>query len=378
MKQLFTLCAVFLLAQVSSAQVASGTGTVSFRMTNAGSLTMSKGSPYVHANREVGRMSIVVAQSQTSVFDYNEDQNSTTVLAHLLTVPGVDSTVEVLTDNSYTNLPPKILVRIRVMGWNNQNYAIVRYTIIADTINLGSMYYAAVVVPRVGAAYGGETVKYNAAKKVGYFYRENEASYWGVKALSPQIFGFRAMDWDEYSPDPDNDLATDSLRNEMTKYSSFDASVVAGSNGSFFSVNSGKSSFNNKGDSAVIYYALGYGETESAMLASLDSATAKFPKIATSVQLRDQAVPNGFSLEQNYPNPFNPSTTIGFSVGTSSFVTLRMYDALGREIRSLVNQNLDAGSYTVPFDARDLSSGVYYYTIQAGSFTSSKKMLLTK
>jgi hypothetical protein len=76
-------------------------------------------------------------------------------------------------------------------------------------------------------------------------------------------------------------------------------------------------------------------------------------------------VASTFSLSQNYPNPFNPSTTIKFSIPEASFVTLKVYDMLGRELKNLVNENLNSGQYTVNFDAPNLSSGVYIYKLIA-------------
>jgi hypothetical protein len=114
------------------------------------------------------------------------------------------------------------------------------------------------------------------------------------------------------------------------------------------------------------------------MIAAIDSATAKYPKIATSVKRSEAVKPSGFSLEQNHPNPFNPSTQIHFSIGTSSFVTVKVFDALGREVRTLVDQQLESGAYVAPFSADNLSSGMYYYTLQAGSYIETKKMLLMK
>ncbi len=87
---------------------------------------------------------------------------------------------------------------------------------------------------------------------------------------------------------------------------------------------------------------------------------------------------NSFELSQNYPNPFNPSTQIKYSVAERGNVTLKVYDVLGKEVATLVNTTKDAGSYEVNFDAANLSSGLYIYTIQAGNFTSSKKMMLLK
>jgi hypothetical protein len=264
------------------------------------------------------------------------------------------------------------------MAWKNQKYFIVRFRVIAGEAGLGSLSVGAFAIPRVGAIYGGETVAYKGARKTAYFYRTGTASYWGIKALNPAVTGVNILDWDVYSIDPNADAAADSTRYAMANYTKFDSNLVAGSNGSAFNVNSGKITLNNKGDSATFYYAVGFGTTENDLFASIDSATAKYTKITTSVR-RDYAVqPAGFSLEQNYPNPFNPSTSIQFSVGTSSVVSLKVYDALGREVRSLVNESLETGVYTVPVDASGLSSGVYYYTLQSGTFRASRKMQLMK
>ncbi len=88
--------------------------------------------------------------------------------------------------------------------------------------------------------------------------------------------------------------------------------------------------------------------------------------------------PTEFSLGQNYPNPFNPSTTINYSIPEFSFVTLKVYDVLGSEVATLVNEDKSVGSYEVEFDANELTSGIYFYKIQAGSFVETKKMVLMK
>jgi hypothetical protein len=100
----------------------------------------------------------------------------------------------------------------------------------------------------------------------------------------------------------------------------------------------------------------------------------------------DEAVVSDFKLEQNYPNPFNPSTKIKFTVPSviasgakqSQLVSLKVYDVLGNEVATLVNEDKPAGSYEVKFNASGLSSGIYFYNLQAGSFVETKKMLLLK
>ncbi|HZW40395.1 MAG TPA: T9SS type A sorting domain-containing protein [Ignavibacteriaceae bacterium] len=85
-----------------------------------------------------------------------------------------------------------------------------------------------------------------------------------------------------------------------------------------------------------------------------------------------------FSLGQNYPNPFNPSTKIKYTLPKQGLVTIKVYDVLGKEISQLVNEEKPSGEYEVEFDGRKLSSGIYYYKIQAGEFVQTKKMVLMK
>jgi len=88
--------------------------------------------------------------------------------------------------------------------------------------------------------------------------------------------------------------------------------------------------------------------------------------------------PNGFVLEQNYPNPFNPSTTIKYAVANKQFVSIKVFDVIGNEIATLVNEEKPAGTYEVEFNANQLSAGVYYYNIITENFVQTKKMILLK
>ncbi len=97
----------------------------------------------------------------------------------------------------------------------------------------------------------------------------------------------------------------------------------------------------------------------------------------TSVE-KNEGLPENFNLSQNYPNPFNPSTKIQFSIPQSESVVLKIYNTLGEEVAELVNQNLSAGNYDYNFNASVLPSGVYFYSIQTGSFSEIKKMMLIK
>jgi hypothetical protein len=98
----------------------------------------------------------------------------------------------------------------------------------------------------------------------------------------------------------------------------------------------------------------------------------------TDVKDITQTLPTAYSLEQNYPNPFNPSTKINFSIPESGFVTMRIYNSIGEEIGTLLNEDKSAGTYEVDFVAEGLTSGIYFYSITTGNFTQTKKMILMK
>jgi hypothetical protein len=83
-------------------------------------------------------------------------------------------------------------------------------------------------------------------------------------------------------------------------------------------------------------------------------------------------------LNQNYPNPFNPTTTISFSIPSSTFTSLKVYDILGNEVATLVNEEKPAGEHKITFDASKLTSGVYLFRLNSGNFTEIKKMILLR
>jgi hypothetical protein len=116
-----------------------------------------------------------------------------------------------------------------------------------------------------------------------------------------------------------------------------------------------------KGEDAVVNAALSWIQSTTDVIAE-NSNTA----------------PENFMLQQNYPNPFNPTTTIAYLLPKNSYVTLTVFDAIGREVKILVNEEKPPGTHTVKFNASGLSSGVYFYSLRAGGNTAVKKMLVMK
>jgi hypothetical protein len=109
------------------------------------------------------------------------------------------------------------------------------------------------------------------------------------------------------------------------------------------------------------------------MQKDFDGSFAYSPEVEVDINL-----PLKYSLEQNYPNPFNPTTTIGYSIPEDNFVTIKLYDILGNEVITLVNDQKQAGRYEMLYNASNIASGVYYYQITSGSFTQTRKLMLMK
>jgi hypothetical protein len=106
-----------------------------------------------------------------------------------------------------------------------------------------------------------------------------------------------------------------------------------------------------------------------AFIQSIESTTGVTDKNST---------PAKFDISQNYPNPFNPVTTINYSIPKSCFVTIKIFDVLGRAVTTLVNENKLSGNYSIQFNAIKLTSGIYFYRMQAGDFVKTKKLILLK
>jgi hypothetical protein len=137
----------------------------------------------------------------------------------------------------------------------------------------------------------------------------------------------------------------------------------------------------NDGFSSGAYYVLSLVANDQYIYAGTNNSNVwrrPLSQIVTDIETENNSYLDNFSLEQNYPNPFNPSTTITFSIPNEELVTLKVFNALGEEVAELVNETKPAGNYSVSFNASELSSGIYFYKISAGSFVEVKKMILMK
>ena len=111
---------------------------------------------------------------------------------------------------------------------------------------------------------------------------------------------------------------------------------------------------------------------------NIHATNSYYEQLLIGVENEIAEIPALYLLEQNYPNPFNPSTNINYHIPFESHVSIKVFDILGKEVAHLVNEKHQPGSYKVEFNAKNLSSGIYIYTIQAGDFMQSRKMLVMK
>ena len=136
-------------------------------------------------------------------------------------------------------------------------------------------------------------------------------------------------------------------------------------------VNGGSSPLDNEG---------GFGVNHNFILADGPDIVLNnfFGDFTTSVEKLEDLIPARFELEQNYPNPFNPSTKIRYTITEAGLVTIKVYNLLGQEVVTLLNEEQTSGVYEATFNAEQFSSGIYFYTLTAGSFSATKKMILMK
>ena len=157
----------------------------------------------------------------------------------------------------------------------------------------------------------------------------------------------------------------------LSRNLNFDCRVIGTSNGSI-TANGFTVSFNPAFPEPFASNSKDFGNT------SLNNSKATGTELNTETRNTPTVVPSDFSLSQNYPNPFNPSTKINFAIPVDSKVSLKVYDLSGRLVAVLAEGSMNAGSHTVTLNAASLSSGVYFYTLTAGDFSKTMKMVLTK
>ncbi len=247
--------------------------------------------------------------------------------------------------------------------------------------------------------YLGSNIWFGARGK-GIYYSTNDGDTWSLQDLTSQGFPYPAGIWFDNAQ---NGYTSGNLNIVKTTNGGANWSITPGSNGSevvrgitgagsqwwyireidpniYYTSNNGANwTVQYTSPSNVGFKHITKARNGNTLWAVNISGNAAKYIMTTSVAGNHEIVPSVFSLEQNYPNPFNPETVIRYQVPKTSFISLRVFDMLGRNVKEPVNKTQSAGTYNVKFDASELSSGIYFYSLSAdGVIQGTKKMMVVK
>ena len=319
--------------------------------------------------KQLERASILVGKSETAVFDYTNDAESLDPTV-LVTNPLLsDFEIYGSYNNAYSGLPPDIVEKLNVYGWNNGGYTILQFRIKNNETTSMTASIGLDIIPDLNDTYGFDTVSYNSSKEVIRFHRGNQENI-GLKLLSASLSSLYSFEWyDGYT--------VDSAYWSWMNYGSLQPLYASNTADGPVTITSQDPVVIAPGQSLEVFYAFAIGANEQSMFANITAAAQQFLAVFTSVgNLASSA--DEFNLGQNYPNPFDQSTTISYQLPENGFVNLKVYNIIGNEVAALVNSIQTKGSHTIHFDAKDLPGGVYYCKLMFNDQVRSDKMFLVK
>ncbi len=321
------------------------------------------------------KVSDVVRRGQTPA--NVSDTDFTALRSYSLTTPGVhssqDGSGKFNDDGAGSN---KVGVEIEAYSYAyntsaDMDYILVQYIIKNTSGAALTNVYAGLFTWMSPDGYfnSGNISRFNNTSKLAYTYNTGVANkYLGLGLMTNQTMNFKII--------PSTDLLNGFTTQE--KWDALSNGVVndsLGPNGNGYVLGVGP--FNLAvNQSEIIGFAILNGTSAADLIAK--NAVAKLKYGTVGIKMISTEIPKVFSLSQNYPNPFNPVTRIQFGVPKNELVSIKIYDILGKEVATLVNDFKQAGTYEVDFNASTLSSGVYFYRMQSGYFTDIKRMMVIK
>ena len=343
-------------------------GSIGISINNFGRIRIH--SPEVDANVQIDRFSIMAGVARDQVFDYRNDGGTIDSAVVIENPAGSDFELYVKTDNSFSGLPPKFESAMKVYGWNGGAYALAKYEITNKEADNLETTFGFEILPQIDGAYGLESIKYVSSSKIIQIQQSAFSTKVGFKILSHNISSLKSLDWfEEYE-------LGDTLLWDWLTSGNINNSYSSGADGSVNVVGLSPQTVA-LDETTEIWVGICVGSTDTDIINNMNAAESKYQTL-TDVKLIDGLVPENYDLVQNYPNPFNPVTNIEFTIKERGFISLTIFDALGRAVNKLVHEELSAGNYSFKFDASDLPSGIYYYNLTTDKFNKTKKMVLLK
>ncbi len=361
----FLLVLLFAFTETGLAQVYMNTGNVLFRVDDYGAIRVQtlEGLDTLY---QIDRASVLVAGNPDQVLDYwnDVDIQDPTTLVNNPTMSDYEITGTY--NNQYSGNPPNVIVGQTVYGWDGEDLLLIKFDVTNNESSDLPTIVGLDIVQDINNTYENDTVFFNQSNNIFYNY---ENTYVGIKILSEATGAAVGFTWYDGYTDNDTsyyDWLTGGIHTDTLITDPDGAVGIMGTEMQTLAPQAVR----------TVYMAIALGTGESAMLANMALAEGHY---GTITAVDEPAVKSmTYKLAQNYPNPFNPSTTISFSIPERESVTLDVYNLLGQKVTSILNKEMDGGSYDINFDASNLSAGIYFYTLRAGTFTSTKKMMLLK
>jgi len=320
--------------------------------------------------RQIDRSSILVGGNPGEVYDYWNDANTLDSAIVVSSPQFSDHELYVSCDNTYSFAPPNIIQEVNVYGWDGLGFAIVKFTIVNNEATDLDAKIGMEIIAQIDGTYGFEAVEHFPLDEVIAIYR-TPSTYVGYKLLSNSLETLHSINWFDGYYNSDDSLEA------WFSWGSIDPLFSSGPDGAvaFWSEPRGLIA---TGDAREVYVGIAVGADDGTMLAQMETATMFYNTVFTDVAEDGQVVPEKYMLKQNYPNPFNPKTAISFQLSAVSQASLVIYNLLGREVATLVNEKLSSGSYTRQWDASGMPSGTYFYELKVGDWKERRKMVLLK
>ncbi|HEY5535786.1 MAG TPA: S8/S53 family peptidase [Ignavibacteria bacterium] len=330
---------------------------------------------------------LLIGKSSTQVSDvcnrgnvapYNvSDTDFTALSTYTLYTPGTISSQDGIgsfNDNGAGTDKIGVLVTPQSFAWNtiaDQDYILLKYNVQnTNSTALNNIYIGLCIYFSPNGSIGGNISTLDTINKLGYTYNvSNPNIYLGCAMMSSQTLNFKAIN----ATDIFNGFTTDE---KWQALSSGISVPLLGPGANCFMISGGPVSIAPNA-TEEIGFAIVKGNDLNDLKAKTIIARNKYAATIGITPI-GSSVPDKYDLSQNYPNPFNPTTRIKFALPKNEFVNIKIYDILGKEVASIINENLAAGFYEVEFNANNLASGMYFYKFETPAYKDIKKMMLIK
>jgi hypothetical protein len=351
------------------------------------------GFKYLDGLNQMFEGALIIGTSTTKISDAARGTNQgiqnndfSIVQPFILNIPGSIADVEgssVINDNNAGANKIGVTLRLKTYSFSsspNNNFIILDYTLVNNNSSSISNLFAGLFFDwdMIDGSGLGDRIEWDNLLNYGFVRNTTggPTNYNGVALLSGNNYGFYAIKNDggdggfQIYDGFDDSEKWQAISGGVSKTTAGPGDVSNVTSAGPFSINSG--------DSVKVAFAILAADNKTALDAAVNQARVKYQEIIILDVEDNKSIPQQFSLEQNYPNPFNPSTKISWQSPVSSNQILKIYDLLGNEIVTLVDEYREAGKYEIEFNAAGLSSGVYFYKLVIGNFTTTRKLILMR